>query len=97
MSLILEKSEPKIWCKTGLVFAFRNGHPIPTSDVHIFHENIDIKIDKDDFCQLVYYFLTNTDLEENDRRLKLIEDIKKLKQVKGYGIHTKSKRLGIQG
>lgn len=48
--------------------------------VHI--DNLDIPFE--DFADLVYYVLTNSDLEENDVRLKLIKVISEMKQVEGY-------------
>ncbi len=47
----------------------------------------------EDFCQLVIYVLTNTDLVSGDSRLHLMNQIAKLNVVQGYnGIH--STRLG---
>lgn len=44
----------------------------------------DKEITNDDFCALVYYFFTNTDLKEDDFRLDLINVIKNSTIVDGY-------------
>jgi hypothetical protein len=42
------------------------------------------RISFDDFLATALYVLTNTNLEENDPRLKFIELVKKMKVVDGY-------------
>lgn len=44
----------------------------------------DLYINIEDFCCLVDYFFTNTDLEENDPRLALIEKIKRYIIIEGF-------------
>lgn len=51
-------------------------------------------INIEDFNELVLYYLTNTDLESNDKRLKLIDNIKKLHQVDGF--NSGNKRLQLK-
>lgn len=48
-----------------------------------------------DFCEMVKYVMRNTDLKENDPRLKLIDFVSKLEQVEGYN-GPKSRRLEVQ-
>lgn len=54
---------------------------IEGDSVNIRHPESGIEIDVsfDDFCCAIQYFLTNTDLTENDPRKELIELIKKSK------------------
>lgn len=48
------------------------------------------KISMVDFAICVFYVLTNTDLEENDPRLKLVEDVKNLQIKQGRnGVNSK--------
>ena len=57
------------------------------SGVGFFENKIrvgDHDIDADDFCNLVMYFLTNTDLDVDDCRVKLVKDIESLTAVKGF-------------
>lgn len=44
----------------------------------------DYFIHNDDFEKIIYYFMTNTDLEENDIRLRIKENIEKIKFVPGF-------------
>lgn len=44
----------------------------------------DYTISEFDFCEAIMYFLTNTDLESDDRRLKLVERIRKIGVVPGW-------------
>lgn len=44
----------------------------------------DYTISEADFCEVVLYFLINTDLEPSDPRLKLLEQIGRLEQVDGW-------------
>ena len=44
-----------------------------------------LEIEENDFCTLIDYFLTNTNLrDKDDPRIKLVEDIKKLEIGEGY-------------
>ena len=43
-----------------------------------------MKLIFNDFNELILYYLTNTDLEVGDKRLELLEKIKKLHQVDGF-------------
>jgi len=49
----------------------------------------DVEITNDDFCALIYYFFTNTDLKEEDFRLDLINVIKNSTIVDGYNVGGK--------
>ena len=44
----------------------------------------DYQISMQDFCQLVKYVLTNTNLAKGDPRYSLVESIKKLKVTEGF-------------
>ena len=46
-------------------------------------------IGQQDFCELVMYVLTNTSLQDDDPRLKLIERIKGLEVVSGFNSYDK--------
>jgi hypothetical protein len=88
MSLILAYSIPKVICKTGTP-SVKNGRILVDNNLNISHENIDIDINQEDFCALISYFLTNTDLVENDPRLELVKAIKKYKIKEGYNKNNK--------
>ena len=92
MSLILDCSSPKgIEAKTGFLQS-KDGK----ATVHLgTYMSPIVEIDMEDFCALVEYVLTNTDLNENDPRLALIENIKNLRPVPGY--NDGGKRLGYSG
>jgi hypothetical protein len=81
MSLILSRSHPKIEIKTW-------GHIAGNNKVHLG----DYEIPMSDFCEAIYYALTNTDLFPDDPRLKLVEEIKRLIVLDGYA--DGEKRLG---
>jgi len=51
-------------------------------------------IPADEFCGLIRYFLTNYDLTKDDPRLKLLEDMKKAREVEGYN-GKKSRMLDV--
>lgn len=80
MSLLLENSKPEgLLVKTiGPVF----GHEKKglTDVVHL----VKYQISMEDFLAMSYYVLTNTDLSENDPRLKYLHNVKNLKPTKGY-------------
>ena len=44
------------------------------------------EIDKKSFCTIIRYFLTNVDLEDNDIKLSLLEDISEMTIVRGFNI-----------
>jgi len=46
-----------------------------------------IEINKLDFISLIFYFMENTNLEDQDCRLDLISEIGKYEQVEGYNKH----------
>jgi hypothetical protein len=71
MSLKLSGSEPRITARTF------------SENITLIGDNNDIEIPLDDFCALVEYVLTNTDLKKNDPRLALIEKIKQTKIIPG--------------
>lgn len=87
MSLILDNSG-NIFCKimpnfnTGTGF-FKNKFYVGDYEINI-----------NDFNELILYYLTNTDLEAGDKRLELLEKIKKLHQVDGF--NGGNKRLELK-
>ena len=81
MSLTLENSKG-IDCKTFSGFA---GRGFFENEIRIGNNYINVK----DFNELVLYYLTNTDLEPEDDRLKLIDRIKSLKIVDGFNAGNK--------
>jgi hypothetical protein len=91
MSLVLEDSPSG----TGKILA----KTFDASKVLLHGQENSLEIDSKDFCVLVLYFLTNTDLVENDPRLDLIEKVKSLKQIPGYALlynnQSSSIRLGL--
>jgi hypothetical protein len=74
MSLELSGCEYKVVAKTGL------DNSVSLSD----DIGLAIDIPLADFCCLIEYVLTNTDLIENDPRLKLIDRIKHMYKLPGY-------------
>jgi len=81
MSLRLSFSHPEVNCKS---FSKANGQGFFGDGLFIG----EYSINKNDFMSLVMYIMTNTDLEENDCRLKLIERINKLHQVEGFNVYN---------
>lgn len=77
MSLSLDRSNPRLDCNTGSrsdgTGFFDNEIRVGT---HYIHE--------EDFCELVRYFFTNTDLKDNDPRTRLMHDILDLQITTGY-------------
>jgi len=75
MSLVLERSNG-ITCKTlpGVGGGFQRG--IITIG--------GLEVDAEDFCDLVIYFLTNTDLQHHDVRQYLMLRIAELDLIPGY-------------
>ena len=74
MSLKLANSKPPIEAKT-----FGPGIQVFwMSDTVLLG---DYKIPIDDFCCLVEYVLSNTDVRPNDPRLKLVECVNKVKEL----------------
>ena len=76
MSLILSDTTPEITAKT------HGGHI--GSAVNLYGLGFDIEISLEDFCCLVNYVLTNTDLHKDDPRIPLVEKIKNLQLLPGY-------------
>lgn len=52
-----------------------------------------IKMNMDDFCELVRYVLTNTDLEEEDPRRVLVAQIERMAIVEGFNGHGSSRLM----
>ena len=81
MSMILSFSTPPgIEVKT-------HGHILgDRSSLHLRLPNCEqeVIIPLEDFRVIVNYVLTNSDLHQDDPRLKLLEDIKKMKRIPGY-------------
>jgi len=92
MSLILENSPSG----TGKIIA----KTFDASKILLHGQEKNLEIDAKDFCCLIMYYLTNTDLDLKDPRLELIKIIKSLRQLPGYNIlynknsSSKTKRLG---
>lgn len=86
MSLELSFSDPKLE-----VFCSHRGEKITLCDNR---EGVEIGIPTIDMCGLIVYFLTNTDLNENDLRIWLVEKIKAFKIIDGY--NPGKKRLDIK-
>lgn len=74
MSLILEKSDPKVWVKTF-------DHRV----VNLTHCDEHSEISMSDFCDMVRYVLTNTSLGPGDPRCGLVEEIKHTRTDTGFG------------
>ena len=74
MSLTLSNSNPAFLVARSLSFGNLKG--IVTIGEY--------KIPMKDFVELIYYVLTNTDLEEDDPRLNLLERIKLLEKTDGW-------------
>jgi len=55
-----------------------------TGGIYISTPNNDSFIPADEFCEIIRYFMTNTDLMKNDPRLKLLKDLKKARKTNGY-------------
>lgn len=78
MSYTLSSKSDDINIKThGRLFLTRN----ECEDL-VFFDRQHIEIN--DFFNMVYYVLTNTDLYKNDPRIKFVNIVKKMKKVKGY-------------
>jgi hypothetical protein len=55
------------------------------NSVHLYNsDKVNFDIPMSDFCSLIEYALTNTDLFPNDPRLKLLERIKQATIIEGY-------------
>jgi hypothetical protein len=75
MSLELSGTNPLVVARSG----------IPgTNSINLYDGNSEKEIPMDDFCCLVEYALTNTDLLPDDPRLKLIDKIKLASTTEGY-------------
>jgi hypothetical protein len=75
MSLTLSKS--KVDCKT---FSGVAGRGFFMNEVRVG----DYYIQADEFAELVMYYLTNTDLSEDDPRLGLMKRIRRLENATGF-------------
>ena len=81
MSLELSNSKPLIIAKTGII----------GNTVQLYGGNMDAEIPLKDFCFLVEYVLTNSDIEPNveDPRIDLMTRIKNAKIVDGFNLGKK--------
>lgn len=80
MSLELSRSKDQPEVKTTGVSKF-----FPQDLVYIGKFlNYQYAVEINDFFDMVYYVLTNTDLYKDDPRLKFIKRVKKMKKVRGY-------------
>lgn len=55
-------------------------------------ESLTTEIPDDQFCELIRYFMTSTDLAKNDPRLKLLKKLKKATIGQGFN-GKKTKRI----
>lgn len=53
-------------------------------------------ISYEDFCCLIHYFLTNTDLEKDDPRLVLMKRIKSMKKVNYPALKRRGLSLALR-
>jgi len=56
-----------------------------------------IEIDMRDFCELVLYVLTNTDLDPMDPRVRLVNLIREMKIVEGHNGEGTGRFACVQG
>lgn len=61
--------------------------------VRLSYRSTVIHIPHNDMCALIMYYLTNTDLVEDDMRLWLIKTIKQLRKTAGF--NKGAKRLEV--
>lgn len=88
MSLELSHSSPMgitVSIAPDLLSALRFEHP---------EGKWDFAVSMEEFCQVMMYALTNTDLHPGDPRLKFMNDLAELCQVQGYN-GPNSRRLGF--
>lgn len=78
MSLELSFTKPKVTVMTPPTYMYTERGPCK---VILLGE---YEIPLDDFCKLVEYVLTNTDLDANDPRLELVDKIKRMEIVDGF-------------
>lgn len=74
LSYSINEGKPLIVARTG----------IPWDGLNLTMGDVEMDISKKDMCCLIEYFITNTDLSDNDPRIPLIESIKKFKIVEGF-------------
>lgn len=77
MSLILNRSYEQ---PDAFITSKGNSRGFTENSIRIGEHHIDVE----DFAEVVIYFFTNTDLEEDDIRYDLLARIKSLKEIKGY-------------
>ena len=56
----------------------------------------DYEISMSDFCALVMYVLTNTNLDPNDPRYDLVDAVKKLKITDGFPTFIRGKEMTVE-
>ena len=88
MTLILEDSEHLSGTK-----AASDEVSVKATETHV--RVGDCYLTMEDFCYLVVYALTNSDLQRDDCRLHLIDTIKKLQPVEGW--NEGKKKLWFDG
>lgn len=75
--MTLSRTKPIIDCKTS---SKGNGKGFIENEIRIGEHYVNVE----DFCEVVMYFLTNTDLEDQDPRLALVSRVKGLGFTQGW-------------
>jgi hypothetical protein len=85
MTLVVSDSKPQLDVKAFGEIVF-----LSTDDAYI-------SVPMDEFVRVMWYVITNADVEPNDPRMCFVELMKKIQLVEGYNIQNdkESKRLGI--
>jgi hypothetical protein len=76
--ILLKSSNPR-----GLYAKTETGSSLVHHKVFLRGRGVNVYLSFDDFAALVEYVLTNTDLDENDPRLALVERIKNSRMAEG--------------
>lgn len=88
--------------------SFKNGFPVTSygtskavnlsghgvSGIYLDFEKPGAMIPADEFCEIVRYFMENTDLVEGDSRVRLLKDLKRATKVKGYN-GSRTRRIHV--
>lgn len=89
MSLVLSSSEPHVEVKTNGKFERDVWITTTIKKLGKPTKFIGAELTMGDFCEMVKYVMTNTDLNSDDPRLELVRWVSELKQVRGYNINAK--------
>jgi len=57
---------------------------MPDITLNIPDSQVEVSFTMDDFCAVIYYIMTNTDLKSNDPRFHLLRVLRSLFIVKGH-------------